>query len=100
MRQLMTILACAAAFAATGAHAADVVHHKTPQQEKMAACNKDAEGKKGDERKAFMSTCLSSKSADAAKPTAHQEKTKSCQHEAAGKKGAEHKAFMKECMAR
>ena len=31
---------------------------KTPQQSKMAVCNKEAEGKKGDERKAFMSECL------------------------------------------
>jgi psiF repeat len=32
----------------------------TPQQEKMAACNKDASAKNlaGDERKKFMSTCL------------------------------------------
>jgi hypothetical protein len=32
----------------------------TPQQEKMAACNKDAGAKnlKGDERKKFMSSCL------------------------------------------
>ena len=28
------------------------------QQEKMKVCNKKAEGKKGDERKAFMSDCL------------------------------------------
>jgi len=33
----------------------------TAQQGKMAACNKEAAGKnlKGDERKAFMSKCLS-----------------------------------------
>ena len=28
------------------------------QREKMKACNQDAAGKKGDERKAFMSDCL------------------------------------------
>jgi hypothetical protein len=33
----------------------------TPQQEKMKSCNADATGKKGDERKAFMKTCLSAK---------------------------------------
>ena len=34
---------------------------KTPQQQKMAACNKEAGDKKlaGDERKKFMSDCLS-----------------------------------------
>ena len=29
-----------------------------PQQERMKACNAQAGDKKGDERKAFMSTCL------------------------------------------
>ena len=28
------------------------------QQDKMKQCNADAAGKKGDERKAFMSSCL------------------------------------------
>ena len=31
----------------------------TKQQSKMGMCNKEAEGKKGDERKTFMKTCLS-----------------------------------------
>lgn len=31
---------------------------KAPQQEKMKTCNKEATGKKGDERKQFMSECL------------------------------------------
>jgi hypothetical protein len=31
------------------------------QQEKMKTCNADAKDKKGDERKAFMKTCLSNK---------------------------------------
>jgi len=31
---------------------------KIAQQEKMKACNKEATGKKGDERKKFMSECL------------------------------------------
>lgn len=31
------------------------------QQDKMRNCNKEATGKKGAERKAFMKTCLSSK---------------------------------------
>jgi psiF repeat len=34
---------------------------KTAQQSKMATCNKDATGKKGAERKAFMKECLSAK---------------------------------------
>lgn len=42
----------------------------TPQQEKMAACSKEASAKqlKRDERNRFMSTCLSAKSASAAQP--------------------------------
>ena len=31
---------------------------KTAQQEKMKTCNKEATGKKGPERKQFMSACL------------------------------------------
>ena len=31
------------------------------QQDKMRNCNKEATGKKGEERRAFMKTCLSSK---------------------------------------
>lgn len=33
----------------------------TAQQEKMRMCNQQAKGKKGDERKAFMRSCLSKK---------------------------------------
>jgi hypothetical protein len=32
---------------------------KSAQQEKMKACNANAQGKKGEERKAFMKDCLS-----------------------------------------
>lgn len=34
---------------------------RSAQQQKMAQCNKDAKGKKGDERKALMKACLSKK---------------------------------------
>jgi hypothetical protein len=67
------------------------------QQNKMAACNKDAAGKKGDERKAFMKECLSGKPAAAA-PATQQDKMKLCNKDATGKKGDERKAFMKECL--
>jgi hypothetical protein len=85
------------------------------QQNKMATCNKDATGKKGDERKAFMKECLSSKpAAPAATPAAapspapeaapaagnsQQNKMATCNKEATGKKGDERKAFMKECLS-
>ncbi|MBE7940426.1 hypothetical protein IM725_07575 [Ramlibacter aquaticus] len=32
---------------------------RSAQQEKMSSCSKQAKGKKGDERRAFMSSCLS-----------------------------------------
>jgi hypothetical protein len=41
---------------------------KAKQQSKMAQCNAEAKGMKGDERKAFMKGCLSKKAAPAAKP--------------------------------
>jgi hypothetical protein len=82
---LMPLL-CAPAFAATA------------QQNKMVTCNKDATGKKGDERKAFMKQCLSSTPAVAAAPT-QQEKMKTCNASATGKKGDDRKAFMKQCLS-
>ena len=78
--------------AATAAASAPAVE-KTAQQSKMATCNKAAEGKKGDERKAFMKDCLS-----ANKQEKQQNKMKTCNAEAAGKKGDERKAFMSECL--
>ncbi|WMT48416.1 MAG: PsiF family protein [Acidithiobacillus caldus] len=36
-------------------------HKLTAQQEKMRMCNQQAKGKKGEERKAFMRSCLSKK---------------------------------------
>ncbi len=65
----------------------------TKQQGKMATCNHDAEGKKGDERKAFMKECLS------AQKETQQNKMKTCNADAKGKKGDERKAFMKECLS-
>lgn len=72
----------------------------TEQQNKMATCNKDATGKKGDERKAFMKECLSKKpEAPAEAPkNSQQSKMATCNKDAAGKKGDERKAFMKECL--
>ena len=61
---------------------------------KMGTCNTEAGDKKGDERKAFMKTCLSNK------PATQQDKMKSCNKDATGKKGDERKAFMKECLSK
>ena len=72
-----------------------------PQNTRMAACNKEAGEKslKGDERKKFMSDCLS-----ATKKT-QQDKMAACNKDAndkgltaANKKGDERKKFMSECL--
>ena len=52
----------------------------TPQQEKMKTCNAEATGKTGDERKAFMKTCLS------AKPAKTESKMAMCNKKTAGMK--------------
>jgi hypothetical protein len=69
----------------------------TAQQEKMTACNKEAADKslKGDERKAFMSSCLSAKS------QTQQDKMTACNKQAADKalKGDERKTFMSSCLS-
>jgi hypothetical protein len=87
---------CSTAFAAAEAAAPA----KSKQQSKMVTCNADAAGKKGDERKAFMKTCLSNApAAEPAKPMTQQEKMKACNADATGKKGDERKAFMKTCLS-
>ena len=101
MRTLITAVALAAAMAAPALAADEAKKPMTAQQGKMAACNKDAEGKKGDERKAFMKECLSNKgTATADAKGAQQEKMKTCNKEATGKTGDERKAFMKECLSK
>ncbi|MDH0648514.1 PsiF family protein [Pseudomonas sp. GD03858] len=69
----------------------------TAQQEKMKTCNADATAKalKGDERKAFMSTCLKKDV-----PQTQQEKMKTCNADATTKalKGDERKSFMSDCL--
>ena len=71
------------------------------QQERMKTCNKDAKEKalKGDERKAFMKSCLSGGGAAAEDGKAKQQnKMKDCNKQAEGKKGDERKAFMSQCL--
>ncbi len=74
---------------------------QTAQQNKMTSCNAEAKGKKGDERKTFMKTCLKAKSDSKIDARASQrEKMKSCNVEAKGKKGDERKSFMKDCLSK
>jgi hypothetical protein len=111
MKHLLTSIVCSLALASTAAFAANKAAPemtktaasapaagasgaKTAQQEKMTQCNADAGDKKGDERKAFMKTCLSNK------PMTQQEKMTYCNKQATDKKGDERKAFMSQCLSK
>lgn len=64
MKRLITAT-CLATLALTVSAQEPAKPAKSTQQSKMAQCNAQAkaEGKKGDERKAFMKQCLSTKKA-------------------------------------
>lgn len=88
---MMGLLLCSQGFAATA------------QQNKMTTCNAEATTKtlKGDERKAFMKTCLSAPAANDAKTlTPQQQKMKDCNAEAKTKAlaGDARKTFMSTCL--
>ncbi len=93
MKHLLAVLAMGLTLSFGVAHAADG-DGKTKQQSKMATCNTDAGDKKGDERKAFMKSCLSAKPAAMAPSAA-------CEKAAADKKlaGAAKNSSIKKCMA-
>ncbi len=82
----LTILGLFAA-AATPAMAAE-----NAQQERMKACNAEAGDKKGDERKKFMSNCLSAKKKES------ENKMAACNTKSKGMTGDDHKKFMSDCM--
>ena len=98
MKKLLSLTALSFVLALGTAHAADAPAAEasaaapTKQQSKMKTCNNEAADKKGDERKAFMKTCLSNK------PATQQDKMKTCSADAKGKKGDERKAFMSDCL--
>lgn len=87
---MVGLLLCSQGFAATA------------QQNKMTTCNAEATAKtlKGDERKAFMSTCLKAAPAAAATPSTPQERMKTCNATATSQalKGDARKAFMSDCL--
>lgn len=73
------------------------------QQTKMTTCNADAKtkGLSGDERKAFMKTCLSADSGGNSKQlNSQQQKMKDCNADAKtkGLSGADRKKFMSGCL--
>jgi psiF repeat len=92
---LVTIASIGSAYTATPA--ADD-KKLTPQQEKMKSCNIEAGDKKGDERKAFMSSCL--KAGAPAAPMTQQDKMKKCNADASAKslERDDRKTFMSECL--
>jgi hypothetical protein len=84
--------------------AAEEKKEPTAQQQRMADCNKKAGDKalKGDERKQFMSSCLSGKADETPAATSSQQnKMKSCNEEASKKslKGDDRKKFMSTCLS-
>jgi len=72
------------------------------QQTKMTTCNADAKTRNltGDDRKAFMKTCLSASGGDTKPLNSQQQKMKDCNAEAKTKKlaGDERKKFMSDCL--
>ena len=99
MIKFATAFALGMTLLAGSALAANEATAPTAQQNKMKTCNADAKAKelKGDERKAFMSSCLSAKADGRA---AQQNKMKTCNADAKAKdlKGDERKAFMSSCL--
>ena len=95
---LLGLFACASAFAADTKDSKTAASDKAPsdaqkaQQEKMKMCNQQAGDKKGDERQAFMKTCLS------AKPAKPESKMAMCNKKTAGLKGDERSKAQSECM--
>ncbi|HEY5055316.1 MAG TPA: PsiF family protein [Acidobacteriaceae bacterium] len=96
-RQIIAGLASVLLFAGLPAHSDNT------QQTKMTTCNADAttKGLTGDDRKAFMKTCLSASAAPAASGNSQQQKMKTCNADATSKAltGDARKAFMKSCLS-
>ena len=82
-----------------------IARAETAQQQKMTTCSTDAKAKglKGDDRKAYMKTCLSGSAAATADKqlTPQQQKMKTCSTDAKAKglKGDDRKAYMKTCLS-
>jgi psiF repeat len=88
-------LGVAAPAVAADTAAAPAAPAMNSQQDKMKACNTEATGKTGDDRKAFMKTCLSAKPAPAAKP---ESKMGMCNKQTAGMSGDARAKAQSECM--
>jgi len=98
MKRILVVAAAFAFACAAPAFAADAkTDAKAPnaQNQKMSDCNTKAGDKKGDDRKAFMKSCLSSKPVAEAKP---ESKISMCTKKTAGLKGDERSKAQSECM--
>ncbi len=103
MRRSMWLVTLSAAAIVGGMAMSTSALAENTQQSKMTSCNAEAKAKglSGDDRKAFMKTCLSAKpTADSKALTPQQTKMKSCNAEAKAKglKGDERKTFMSGCL--
>jgi hypothetical protein len=87
MKRLLA-LAIVGAFAAVATPA----FAENAQQDRMKTCNTKAADRKGDERKKFMSDCLS------AEKKTYDNKMGACNTKSKGMTGDERKKFMSDCM--
>jgi hypothetical protein len=85
------VLAAGVGLVAAPAFAADAAK-PNPQQERMKTCNTKAADKKGDDRKKFMSECLS------AEKKADDNRMAECNTKSKGMKGDDRNKFMSECL--
>ena len=94
MNKLLILIAACTFAAAAPAFAADTAPSpaQKAQQDKMTTCNAKAEGKTGDDRKAFMKTCLS------AKPEKPKSKMAMCNEKTKGMTKAEADKTRSECL--
>ena len=93
MKSLLALVIAGALVAAPAFGADTKAAPANPQQERMKACNEQAGDKKGDDRKAFMKTCLSNKPAE--KP---ESRMAMCNKKTAGLKGDERNKAQSEGM--
>ena len=99
MKKLFSLMALGQAlsvgssYAASHIGAAATADAEDRQRTRVAACSGAAKGMKGEERRAFMRSCLSIDG----KPPA-QGKLTICNVEAKGLKGDERKNFMRNCL--
>ena len=92
MKRWMTIALVTAFAAVCTAPAVAADKPMTPQQQRMTDCNAKATDKKGDDRKAFMKTCLSGEE------KADKNKMSMCNTQSKGMTGDDRKKFMSDCM--